>query len=137
MLLMVWYSFLFLFSCRRRHTRCALVTGVQTFALPIYGPEDRGTHLHRLPPAGPAAYRGLTDGRHPRGENGCGAGSSVLSRIQSRRCPPVAGGAPLRRVTVFPTEGLACASRFIRSTPSPAAGSPVIDRKSTRLNSSH
>src|SRR3546814_4013303 len=27
---------LFFFSSRRRHTRCALVTGVQTFALPIY-----------------------------------------------------------------------------------------------------
>src|SRR3546814_13422486 len=26
---------LFFFSCRRRHTRCALVTGVQTCALPI------------------------------------------------------------------------------------------------------
>src|SRR3546814_1706875 len=25
----------FFFSIRRRHTRCALVTGVQTFALPI------------------------------------------------------------------------------------------------------
>src|SRR3546814_15322638 len=25
------------FSCRRLHTRCALVTGVQTCALPIYG----------------------------------------------------------------------------------------------------
>src|SRR3546814_9565535 len=29
---------LFLFSSRRRHTRCALVTGVQTCALPIYTP---------------------------------------------------------------------------------------------------
>src|SRR3546814_6844999 len=29
------YSFFF-FSSRRRHTRCALVTGVQTCALPIY-----------------------------------------------------------------------------------------------------
>src|SRR3546814_1313253 len=28
--------FLFLFSSRRRHTRCALVTGVQTCALPIW-----------------------------------------------------------------------------------------------------
>src|SRR3546814_10643367 len=28
--------FVFLFSSRRRHTRCALVTGVQTCALPIY-----------------------------------------------------------------------------------------------------
>src|SRR3546814_3722885 len=29
------YSY-FLFSSRRRHTRCALVTGVQTCALPIF-----------------------------------------------------------------------------------------------------
>src|SRR3546814_4081235 len=29
-------SWLFFFSSRRRHTRCALVTGVQTCALPIY-----------------------------------------------------------------------------------------------------
>src|SRR3546814_12368413 len=28
--------FCFFFSSRRRHTRCALVTGVQTCALPIY-----------------------------------------------------------------------------------------------------
>src|SRR3546814_2796090 len=28
------------FSSRRRHTRCALVTGVQTCALPIYVGED-------------------------------------------------------------------------------------------------
>src|SRR3546814_8655388 len=31
----VRYFFLFFFSSRRRHTRCALVTGVQTCALPI------------------------------------------------------------------------------------------------------
>src|SRR3546814_1924550 len=30
-----WLYFFF-FSSRRRHTRCALVTGVQTCALPIY-----------------------------------------------------------------------------------------------------
>src|SRR3546814_4459053 len=29
----------FFFSSRRRHTRCALVTGVQTCALPILHPE--------------------------------------------------------------------------------------------------
>src|SRR3546814_16085034 len=37
---LVYVSFLFFsvffFSSRRRHTRCALVTGVQTCALPIY-----------------------------------------------------------------------------------------------------
>src|SRR3546814_6914338 len=31
----------FFFSRRRRHTRCALVTGVQTCALPISSPESR------------------------------------------------------------------------------------------------
>src|SRR3546814_1139519 len=33
--------FLFFFSSRRRHTRCALVTGVQTCALPIFRPQLR------------------------------------------------------------------------------------------------
>src|SRR3546814_6862345 len=33
--------FMFFFSSRRRHTRCALVTGVQTCALPIY-PDPAG-----------------------------------------------------------------------------------------------
>src|SRR3546814_7105880 len=32
---MLFCSFVFVFSSRRRHTRCALVTGVQTCALPI------------------------------------------------------------------------------------------------------
>src|SRR3546814_5433444 len=32
-----WKLYVFFFSSRRRHTRCALVTGVQTCALPIYG----------------------------------------------------------------------------------------------------
>src|SRR3546814_13208810 len=36
----VWYYMFFFFSRKRRHTRCALVTGVQTCALPIYGGRD-------------------------------------------------------------------------------------------------
>src|SRR3546814_7464708 len=37
MLVSVFLHYLFFFfSSRRRHTRCALVTGVQTCALPIY-----------------------------------------------------------------------------------------------------
>src|SRR3546814_9517961 len=35
MLLVLWLWLFFFFSSRRRHTRCALVTGVQTCALPI------------------------------------------------------------------------------------------------------
>src|SRR3546814_6544365 len=36
-LVLYLHFLLFFFSSRRRHTRCALVTGVQTCALPIYG----------------------------------------------------------------------------------------------------
>src|SRR3546814_8427707 len=32
----IYQCMVFFFSSRRRHTRCALVTGVQTCALPIY-----------------------------------------------------------------------------------------------------
>src|SRR3546814_5129776 len=32
----IFLYLIFFFSSRRRHTRCALVTGVQTCALPIY-----------------------------------------------------------------------------------------------------
>src|SRR3546814_3994078 len=35
--IMISFVFFFFFSSRRRHTRCALVTGVQTCALPILG----------------------------------------------------------------------------------------------------
>src|SRR3546814_3501594 len=42
------------FSSRRRHTRCALVTGVQTCALPI---------LLRLPDLGPIGSNGLANPR--------------------------------------------------------------------------
>src|SRR3546814_5754094 len=42
--LLYWCLFIFFFSSRRRHTRCALVTGVQTCALPIY----RATAMNML-----------------------------------------------------------------------------------------
>src|SRR3546814_1322910 len=37
MYILLFYT-IFFFSSRRRHTRCALVTGVQTCALPIFEP---------------------------------------------------------------------------------------------------
>src|SRR3546814_4090741 len=50
-----YFCVTFFFSSRRRHTRCALVTGVQTCALPIF--RDRqaiglGANLHRFLAAG-------------------------------------------------------------------------------------
>src|SRR3546814_2301672 len=54
------FLFLFFFSSRRRHTRCALVTGVQTCALPICpvpcGQSPRPLERRRGPPWR-AAYR--------------------------------------------------------------------------------
>src|SRR3546814_9290529 len=43
---------MFFFSSRRRHTRCALVTGVQTCALPIW---DKGCEANRKEPPAMAA----------------------------------------------------------------------------------
>src|SRR3546814_4646911 len=44
------FCFSFFFSSRRRHTRCALVTGVQTCALPIFTrPPSTSTSTRRWP----------------------------------------------------------------------------------------
>src|SRR3546814_20446987 len=47
--------YVFFFSSRRRHTRCALVTGVQTCALPISSRQPPPSRLEAwlLPAAGP------------------------------------------------------------------------------------
>src|SRR3546814_1183190 len=55
--------FLFFFSSRRRHTRCALVTGVQTCALPI-----SGRRCPAADPRGGAALDGLLKARGKGGE---------------------------------------------------------------------
>src|SRR3546814_7605746 len=59
---------LFFFSSRRRHTRCALVTGVQTCALPIYRIQERQLHLSRTEGAG-ARRRLLQDRRRREGRH--------------------------------------------------------------------
>src|SRR3546814_12836608 len=46
---MVCLFLFFFFSSRRRHTRCALVTGVQTCALPILPVGERADILRRRP----------------------------------------------------------------------------------------
>src|SRR3546814_5023870 len=70
---MGFYSFLF--SSRRRHTRCALVTGVQTCALPIsYRP------LQNLAARGVAIDSGQTQDKI--GEGNKMPGKSVLVLAQ-------------------------------------------------------
>src|SRR3546814_2450379 len=61
----------FFFSSRRRHTRCALVTGVQTCALPIY---QYGISPGQTSPAS-LAY------------SGCPASMSILRRLFSNDDP--------------------------------------------------
>src|SRR3546814_4177995 len=62
---------LFFVSSRRRHTRCALVTGVQTCALPICGDICReGVRVLGVPAADAAVIRNAARGhadvdRHP------------------------------------------------------------------------
>src|SRR3546814_3495699 len=72
----------FFFSSRRRHTRCALVTGVQTCALPILQLLiDKGYH--------PLAYRLMCLQAHYRSElefswEGLGAAQTRLKRLVMR-----------------------------------------------------
>src|SRR3546814_14534283 len=77
------YSLIFFFfSSRRRHTRCALVTGVQTCALPISW-ADRACH-------GPvAAISTLERGVGPgtRGAVGQRLGAARMSRPAADFCP--------------------------------------------------
>src|SRR3546814_1229260 len=75
-------------SSRRRHTRCALVTGVQTCALPISGPEHRYGA-----PKGPAALAVY----HPP--------PFVSDRQRFSRDPPIA---TLQGSHALPTSGVEC-----------------------------
>src|SRR3546814_4108105 len=104
--------YLICFAIRRRHTRCALVTGVQTCALPIWVMKGGFDKL---------SMRGkvtLVTG----GAKGMGAAHSRL--IAAR------GGAVI--VADIDEAGEALADE-IRGSGADAR----LDRKSTRLNSSH
>src|SRR3546814_1667641 len=94
----MWF-FIFFFSSRRRHTRCALVTGVQTCALPIskgLGGEFGGwllihgtTELFAIVLAGAAGFRiGMAvafPGRLSRIDSAVAAGRGAGVRSDERR----------------------------------------------------
>src|SRR3546814_6763911 len=127
---------IFFFSSRRRHTRCALVTGVQTCALPISplasgGANAHHLRLHRSGEADMADVR-LTGVRKAFGD------TTVLDGVDLT----VADGEFV--VVVGPSGcGKSTLLRVIAGLEAPGAGSVAIggaaveDRKSTRLNSSH
>src|SRR3546814_10639008 len=82
---------LFFFSSRRRHTRCALVTGVQTCALPVYRPAHPAPHARpgRRPDAGKHAAI-LLHARHLFAEHGfSGANMDVLAEAAGVSKPTI------------------------------------------------
>src|SRR3546814_4411716 len=82
---------LFCCSSRRRHTSCALVTGVQTCALPISLP-GQGHDGHHRPPCrgGRAAGEGQAAGRA-----GLGGVARSAPRVPRRQAQPGLGAAQL------------------------------------------
>src|SRR3546814_7944716 len=123
MLVALWLFFFF--SSRRRHTRCALVTGVQTCALPIYFAFGRKVL---------AIVGGDPDQDPPLTERPCLIGSERESRdVVQRRAQ--------RQRHVFKGAGLSGLVQFVQRNRRIEAERPGLetpqDRKSTRLNSSH
>src|SRR3546814_3666525 len=100
----------FFFSSRRRHTRCALVTGVQTCALPISSLGDPLPGEMWLIPAG-LVYRAAAKG-----------GAVRYSEVEI----------PVPRLPIAPGTRALAAHHDLA-----LAALVRADRKSTRLNSSH
>src|SRR3546814_4684429 len=75
----------FFYSSRRRHTSCALVTGVQTCALPIFSyrlhRRRHGKRPQRLSRAGGAARQGIGRSEERR------VGKECVSTCRSRWSP--------------------------------------------------
>src|SRR3546814_8523458 len=100
---------IFFFSSRRRHTRCALVTGVQTCALPIYAQGDSVRRRAALP-------RPFRDG--DRGQ--AGADHQWCGRARSIRAAGVllCTGADHRRRRLSEGQCLYIRSPAVRRSPS-------------------
>src|SRR3546814_2440869 len=78
-----WLFLFFFFSSRRRHTRCALVTGVQTCALPIFQAQDQ-LLVRRAVPARSLLCRGIRSAAGRQSELPVAPGV-VRSRSEERR----------------------------------------------------
>src|SRR3546814_1540293 len=125
---------MFCLSSRRRHTRCALVTGVQTCALPIL---VRGAHAPMMQHITPEIVERVNR------FFGYGAVARVTIRqgevavAKPRVAPPSLKVPSLEPATLDLGDSLrSIADPELKAVlESLAAG--VADRKSTRLNSSH
>src|SRR3546814_4987298 len=119
---------MFFFSSKRRHTRCALVTGVQTCALPICWENDDETErldvkvkvsdVDESADGAASNFRSVTRGMSGADVDRAMAGVKEKAASEGK----------------LDTAGKKAADAIVGS----ASGSAGIqDRKSTRLNSSH
>src|SRR3546814_4609909 len=112
----------FFFSSRRRHTRCALVTGVQTCALPISAD------------AVLLGAMGLPEVRYPDGRE-------ISPQVDLRELWGLfAGVRPIRAIAGAPlplADARAAGIDFVLVREQTEGLFAARDRKSTRLNSSH
>src|SRR3546814_7821966 len=126
--------YLFFFSSRRRHTRCALVTGVQTCALPICSSGSgkstflRCMNLLERPNAGRIVVAGEELRLKP-AKNGGGLVAEDAEQIRRIRA---------RLAMVFQSFNLWSHMTVLQNViEAPVHVLKRPDRKSTRLNSSH
>src|SRR3546814_7492525 len=130
---------MFFFSSRRRHTRCALVTGVQTCALPIYNRSradnrslpDASSGQHHSSGADhhPVADRHLTRDHRARPNGNTGATDEMMANTDATIDESEATEATRRSNGCTRPDIVA----FFEKHTAPDYG----NRKSTRLNSSH
>src|SRR3546814_4566158 len=119
---------IFFFSSRRRHTRCALVTGVQTCALPILS-EPTVERVSKVTPA-----TDQIEGDQHGTEAKEGQQSGLVSKGSKRNKSALAD------LTYPPLNVLKPVCREIWIVDGPLIGFGALgirDRKSTRLNSAH
>src|SRR3546814_10167526 len=126
----------FFFSSRRRHTRCALVTGVQTCALPISVKRPQAPAADAACPAAsiliiddePEVAQMLADILASQGHRvvTAGSGQKALRLIEGERFDVI-----LSDVRMPELDGPSLYATLERTAPD------LHDRKSTRLNSRH
>src|SRR3546814_3151564 len=112
---------MFFVSSRRRHTRCALVTGVQTCALPIY---DTGSTSE-------SAQSSLDIVNYDVRES-----IAAAERAAARSSDPAATFSREMSNRILGNDGIR--NRYLQDADNGRATFDITgDRKSTRLNSSH
>src|SRR3546814_10035756 len=145
------FTYLFFFSSRRRHTRCALVTGVQTCALPILGTDV--TYMTGVLTTTTTFYvsaRNTTTGCESltRAEvtvivDGIVPGDCLVANAQTVNTYPICVFCSVENASYAVYGDPTTASRFVVPLSVTGGVSQDLifqetgDRKSTRLNSSH